>query len=167
MTDRIWAPWRSAYLSTISENNDGECLFCRIGLQSADQTDHVFLRRRHCYAVLNRYPYNNGHTLIVPYAHLSDPSQFGDEQRREFFGLIDEVKALLDEILHPDGYNIGMNIGHAAGAGIPDHIHMHIVPRWSGDGNFMPAVAATKVISQSLDELYQALAQASQRRRTE
>lgn len=163
--DRIWAPWRSAYLTTISDPKDGECLFCRIGSQPEDGTDHVFLRREHCYAVLNRYPYNNGHALIVPYAHLSDPGQFNDDQRREFFGLIDEVKSLLDEILHPDAYNIGMNIGHAAGAGIPDHIHMHIVPRWSGDGNFMPAIAGTKVISQSLDELHQALQQADRDRR--
>lgn len=161
--DRIWAPWRTQYLSDVSKQKG--CLFCRIGKARNNSEDRVFLRSKHCYAVLNKYPYNNGHALIVPYRHVSDLAKFSEEARRDFFDLLNEVKALLDEVLHPEGYNIGMNMGHAAGAGVPKHIHMHIVPRWIGDVNFMPVVTQTKVISQSLDELYNALIRADKARR--
>lgn len=162
--DRIWAPWRTAYLSTISEKQKG-CLFCRIGKQKKDKADHVFLRWKYCYAVLNLYPYNNGHSLVVPYRHIHDLNKMKEEERNEFFDLLNYVKSLLDEVLHSDGYNIGMNIGHAAGAGMPKHIHMHIVPRWQGDVNFMPVVGGVKVVSQSLGELHTALKKADKKRR--
>ena len=162
--DKIWAPWRTVYLSTVSKKQKG-CLFCRIGKQKKDKADHVFLRRKHCYAVLNLYPYNNGHVLIVPYRHINDLSKMKQEERDEFFDLLNHVKTLLDDTLHPDGYNIGMNIGHAAGAGMPKHVHMHIVPRWVGDVNFMPVVGSTKVVSQSLDELHKLLKKADKERK--
>jgi len=162
--DRIWAPWRRKYLSTVSKKQKG-CLFCRIGKQKKDKTDHVFLRGKHCYAVLNLYPYNNGHTLIVPHRHIDDLSKMKKEERDEFFDLLNYVKSLLDQVLHPDGYNIGMNIGHGAGAGIPKHVHMHIVPRWVGDVNFMPVVGGIKVVSQSLDELHNALKKADKKKK--
>lgn len=160
--DRIWAPWRADYLSAEQKKHKG-CLFCRIAKGSCDQTDHVFVRWTYCYAVLNRYPYNNGHALIVPYRHIADMANMKTEERAEFFDLLDYVKRLLQDTLNPEGYNIGMNIGHAAGAGVPKHIHMHIVPRWIGDVNFMPVIGQTKVISQSLDELYAALVKAQKR----
>lgn len=162
--DRIWAPWRSKYLTTINTKQKG-CLFCRIGKQQDDYADHVFLRRKYCYAVLNLYPYNNGHTLIVPYRHVDDVSKMRGPERLEFFELLNCVKSLLDEVLKPEGYNVGINIGRAAGAGIPRHVHMHVVPRWNGDVNFIPVTANTKVISQSLDELQAALKKADKKRK--
>lgn len=162
--ERIWAPWRREYLSTVSQKKAG-CLFCGIAKSRRDKTEHVFLRWTHCYAVLNLYPYNNGHALIVPYRHVDDVTKMSREAREEFFNLLGYVKTLLDDVLHPEGYNIGMNIGHAAGAGVPKHLHMHIVPRWIGDVNFMPVTAKTKVISQSLSELYAALIAADHSRK--
>jgi len=162
--DRIWAPWRTVYLSTVCKKQKG-CLFCRIGKGKKDKTDHVFLRWKHCYAVLNLYPYNNGHTLIVPYRHIDDLGKMKKEERLEFFDLLDYVKSLLDEALHPEGYNMGINIGHAAGAGVPGHVHMHVVPRWVGDVNFMPVIGGTKVVSQSLTELHRALVKADKKRK--
>lgn len=162
--DRIWAPWRREYLSAVFKKQKG-CLFCRIGKNGNDKAEHVFLRWKHCYAILNLYPYNNGHVLIVPYRHVADITKMTENARKEFFDLLNYVKILLDDVLHPEGYNIGMNLGHAAGAGVPKHLHMHIVPRWVGDVNFMPVIGQVKVISQSLDDLYQALVQADKKRR--
>lgn len=157
--DRIWAPWREQYLSAANKKEKG-CLFCRIGKGSEDDKEHVFVRGKHCFAVLNLYPYNNGHSLIIPYRHIDDLTKMTNEARQEFFDLLDHVKTLLDEVLHPEGYNIGMNIGRAAGAGLPRHLHMHIVPRWNGDVNFMPVCGQTKVISQALDVLHRTLVKA-------
>ncbi len=161
--DRIWAPWRTAYLQNATEKTDA-CLFCVIGKDGNGRQDHVFLRRTHCYAVLNRYPYNNGHVLIVPYRHINDLSLLTREEVLDCFETLSYVQSLLTEMLHPEGFNVGINIGRAAGAGIPDHIHLHIVPRWVGDVNFMPVLSDTRVISQSLDELHQALVSAHQKR---
>lgn len=162
--DHIWAPWRKAYLSNTHKKTQG-CLFCSIGKQKQDNNNYVFLRWKYCYAVLNLYPYNNGHILIVPYRHVADISKMKEEERKEFFDLLNYVKILLQKVLRPEGYNIGINIGSAAGAGIPKHIHMHVVPRWVGDVNFMPVVGGTKVISQSLKDLYQALKKADKENR--
>ncbi len=160
--DKLWAPWRSQYLTIIGDQKTKKkgCLFCRIAQENTDLKNAVFVRWTHCYAVLNIYPYNNGHSLIVPYRHVRDLSQLKQEERLELFDLMEYVKGLLVRELKPDGFNIGMNIGKAAGAGVPGHIHMHIVPRWSGDINFMPVICQTKVISQSLKELYKRLASA-------
>ena len=157
---RLWAPWRAQYLSEMSKREKGGCLFCRMAKSDSDAKNYVVLRRKHCFVVLNIYPYNNGHLLIVPYRHVSDLNKMRQDERLEFFDLLMYTKQLLEEVLHPEGFNIGMNIGHAAGAGVPKHLHMHIVPRWEGDVNFMPTVANIKVISQSLDELYRKLIEA-------
>ncbi|MFP4472257.1 MAG: HIT family protein [Candidatus Omnitrophota bacterium] len=156
MMDRIWAPWRTQYLSKMGKPEKG-CLFCRLKRSRSDKKNYVFARREHCYAVLNLYPYNNGHALIVPYRHTGDLRKLSSAETGEMFALLNDVQNDLDRVLHPDGYNVGMNMGKAAGAGVPKHIHMHIVPRWVGDVNFMPSVGSTKVISQSLDDLYRAL----------
>ncbi|HRZ39857.1 MAG TPA: HIT domain-containing protein [Candidatus Omnitrophota bacterium] len=160
--DKLWAPWRSQYLTAITDKKSKtkKCLFCRIAEEQDDRKNAIFVRREHCYAVLNIFPYNNGHSLVVPYRHVSDLSRLNEEEKLEFFALIDHVKGLMVRELNPDGFNIGMNIGKAAGAGVPDHIHMHIVPRWLGDVNFMPVISETKVISQSLNELYKRLSAA-------
>jgi ATP adenylyltransferase len=125
--------------------------------EKKDVSNFIFFRKKTCFSVLNIYPYNNGHSLVVPNRHVDDLSKLKVEERNELFDLIDETKALLDKVLSPQGYNIGMNLGKVSGAGFPDHLHVHIVPRWKGDVNFMPIIAETKVISQSLKELYKQL----------
>ena len=147
--DKLWAPWRINYINT--KNQGKGCIFCRA--KKAAAKDYVIFKTKHTLAMLNIYPYNNGHLLIAPLRHLRDISQLRQDEVLDLFKSLNRAKSLLSKVLHPQGYNIGFNITRAAGAGIAGHLHMHIVPRWVGDTNFMPVVAGTKVISQSLDEL--------------
>ena len=161
--DKIWAPWRVKYILKEVHENKG-CLFCRIAKEKKDAKNYVVVRSKYSYSVLNIYPYNNGHTLIVPDRHVDCLSKLKKEERNDLLDLLDEIQELIQKILKPQGFNIGINIGRSAGAGYPRHLHIHIVPRWRGDANFMPVVAQTKVISQSLRALYKELKHAHQRR---
>ncbi len=147
MSDILWAPWRHAYVSSSIDNRDKKCVFC-------DERSELWLFSTEKVRVyLNKFPYNNGHLLVAPIRHVSDISELS---REEFHALWDEVmrcKSILQQLMSPDGFNIGMNLGRVSGAGIDQHIHVHIVPRWNGDTNFMPVISDTKVISQSLEEL--------------
>ncbi len=164
--DRLWAPWRVPYITRIGKASKKKSgIFARMAKEKNDRRNLIFVRSRCCFAVLNLYPYNNGHTLILPYREVSDPADLTPDEVLDFFGLMNDVKELLTEVLRPDGFNIGMNIGRVAGAGMPEHLHLHIVPRWSGDVNFMPVVSNTRVVSQSLKALYDALSKAHRRRR--
>jgi ATP adenylyltransferase len=125
-----------------------------------DKKNFIVIRKKHAFTVLNIFPYNNGHVLVVPNREVADLSQLNDEEKKCLFDLMEETKDLLKKTLKPKGFNIGLNLGRVAGAGIPEHLHIHIVPRWWGDSNFMPVVADTKVISQSLKELYEVLTRA-------
>lgn len=154
----LWAPWRVKYIMALNKKEKG-CIFCKMCRQKNDRKNYIFLRSKHSFAVLNIYPYNNGHAMVVPYRHVPDLSRLNREEKKDLLGLLETTKALLDKTLKPQGYNIGMNLGRVSGAGFPGHIHIHIVPRWSGDTNFMPIVAATKVISQSLNALWKELNQ--------
>lgn len=127
------------------------CIFCAA---HAGKKDFVLFKTCRCAALLNIYPYNNGHTMVAPLRHARDWHALSAEEGTDMFNSVSRVIRVLDAILKPDGYNIGANLGRTAGAGIPGHLHIHIVPRWNGDTNFMPVVNGTKVISQSLDELY-------------
>ena len=160
---RIWAPWRVPYITQIIKKEKG-CIFCKLGKSKKDKNNLIFIRTEHCFAVLNLYPYNNGHTLVVPNRHVKDLRKLRSDETTDLFALLNYTKSLLDAVMHPDGYNIGMNIGRAAGAGVPGHIHIHIVPRWSGDANFMPVVSNTKVISQSLKALHTMLCREHKRK---
>ena len=151
---RLWAPWRKAYIRPKSKTRKKACLFCGLRLSKNDASNYVLKRSRHNYAVLNLYPYNNGHVLIVPNRHLARVDQMTAAEKLDWLGLYEEVQAALESFVSPDGFNVGLNLGRGAGAGIPGHLHLHIVPRWSGDSNFMPVVAGTKVISESLDSMY-------------
>jgi len=122
--------------------------------EKKDKKNLIFIRKPNAFAVLNLYPYSNGHCLILPNRHVGDISKLTQEEYAGLMGLLREVKDLLQSELNPQGFNIGMNLGRIAGAGIPDHVHIHIVPRWKGDHNFMPVTAETKVISQSLSVIY-------------
>ena len=157
--DKLWAPWRVEYVAKIVKKTKG-CVFCNIRKEKKDKTNFIIKRTKHAYSVLNIYPYNNGHMLIVPNRHVPDLSDLSHEERDDLLDLLQEMKALLAKTMHADGYNIGINLGKAAGAGFPKHVHIHLVPRWQGDVNFMPVTADTKVVSQSLRTLYDQLSKA-------
>ena len=156
--DIIWAPWRLEYVKAPhNKDAEGKCIFCEFPSRDDDSRYYVFLRRRHCFGMLNRYPYNNGHLLIAPYKHVSELRDLPDDTASDIMAAVRDCVEAHRKIIQPHGFNIGLNIGEAAGAGIADHIHWHIVPRWEGDTNFMPVIANTKIIPQSLKEMYQLL----------
>ena len=151
---RLWAPWRLEY---ILDNRKGACIFCQKPLAKKDRVNYILLRGQTSFVMLNTFPYNNGHVMIVPYRHISSVEQMNSEESVEMMGLTKRMVALLREVMQPEGFNIGMNLGKSAGAGIESHIHLHVVPRWVGDYNFMPVVSDTKVIPEALDETYRKL----------
>jgi len=157
--DRLWAPWRLNYITGLQQKNKG-CIFCNIFREKKDKKNYIFCRSEHSFAVLNIYPYNNGHVLILPNRHVKDISDLKKSEREDLFDLLDNVKRLLKATLKPQGFNIGMNIGRISGGGIPGHVHVHVVPRWRGDVNFMPVISSTRVISQSLTALHDKLTRA-------
>ncbi|MDP8211879.1 MAG: HIT domain-containing protein [Candidatus Zapsychrus exili] len=161
--DKLWAPWRLAYITDDKKDKKG-CVFCNILKEKKDKKNYIFLRSKNSFAVLNIFPYNNGHVLIIPNRHVSDLSKLKKDEREDLFDLLGEAKSLIDQTLKPGGYNVGINLGKVAGAGFPGHLHIHLVPRFRGDVNFMPVTADTKVISQSLKTLYDRLSDAKKRK---
>jgi ATP adenylyltransferase len=153
--DQLWAPWRLAYVAAPKAPADDEpCFLCRGLAADDDRGNLIALRTPLSVVVLNRFPYNNGHLLIAPRAHKGRLDELNSEELLDTQETLRRLVGTLDELLHPDGFNIGLNLGRAAGAGLPGHLHWHIVPRWNGDTNFMPVLADVKVIVQSLDSLY-------------
>ena len=148
---RLWAPWRAA---VVSHRRPRRCIFCTARSTTADRRHHVVARGRYAFCLLNRYPYNNGHLLIAPYRHVGRLEALRAEEWMDIFHLSERLTRRLTHWLHPEGFNLGMNLGRVTGAGFPGHLHLHVVPRWMGDTNFMPVVSGTKVLPQSLDELY-------------
>ncbi|HQP10819.1 MAG TPA: HIT domain-containing protein [Candidatus Omnitrophota bacterium] len=157
--DKLWAPWRVTYVTQVARKKKG-CVFCHILKEKKDKKHFIIKRTKHAFSVLNIYPYNNGHVMIIPNRHVADLSDLSRTEREGLMDLLQETKVLLDKTMHADGYNIGINLGKTAGAGFPKHVHIHMVPRWQGDVNFMPVTGNTKVISQSLEALYQHLSKA-------
>ena len=147
--DKLWAPWRVNYIMGKKEKG---CVLCRLLKQTGGKS-LVVKRSALSFALLNAYPYNNGHIMIIPNRHTSDVGRLSRAEVLDMHRLTGEMITLLKKTLRPKGFNLGMNLGRAAGAGIADHLHLHIVPRWNGDTNFMPVTGSTKIISQSLDEL--------------
>ena len=156
--DKLWAPWLVKYVTKILSKTK-KCVFCDILSKRNDRKNFIFLRTKHSFAVLNIYPYNNGHVLVMPYKHVNDLSKLTQNELMDLMNLVNRTKKLLDKAMKAKGYNIGINLGRAAGAGFPGHVHIHIVPRWSGDVNFMPVLTNTKVISESLKALWTRLMQ--------
>lgn len=151
---QLWAPWRRRY---IEQGAPGGCIFCDKVKERDDRKNHIVGRTATCFSMLNLFPYNGGHMMIAPFRHVAD---LDDLEYRELTGLIALVRdsiSLLKRTLRPDGFNVGINLGPAAGAGVADHVHVHVVPRWRGDTNFMPVTAGTKVIPQALDAMYEVL----------
>ena len=157
--DQLWAPWRLAYIANPPKpHEDPGCFLCRGLADHDDRTHLIALRTARSAVVLNRFPYNNGHLLVAPLAHKGQLSELTEDELLDLQLILRRMVALLSEAMRPDGYNVGLNLGRVAGAGLPGHLHWHIVPRWNGDTNFMPVLADVKVISQSLDALYELLA---------
>jgi len=150
--DRLWSPWRSNYIESFSKKNkDDECVFCKALTEDIQSDDSlVIYKGEKVFVMLNLFPYNNGHLMIIPYRHISDPLLLTEEETIEIMKLNKMIMAAITKVMNPQGFNFGANFGKAAGAGIHEHIHFHIVPRWMGDTNFMPALGEVKIISQDL-----------------
>lgn len=151
--DKLWAPWRSKYIYLRKQKR---CIFCGNETSNAKK-NHIIGRSRHSFAMLNLYPYNNGHVMIAPYRHVKSLEMLNKAELADLIDLMNKVKVVIDKKLKPDGFNIGINIGKIGGAGFAGHVHIHIVPRWAGDTNFMPLVANTKVVSESLEAMVELL----------
>lgn len=154
---RIWAPWRMKY---ILQSRKAGCFLCSIFKSRRDQRHLVLQRGAYCYLLLNRYPYNNGHLMVAPYRHAATLENMRPEEMNEMMQLTSKACKALRKCMRPDGFNLGLNIGTAAGAGLKDHLHLHIVPRWEGDTNFMPVFGEVKIIPQPLDEVWRKLRKA-------
>ncbi len=150
---QLWSPWRMQYVATLKKSKN-KCKFCDIEQNSNDKEKFVVIHDLYNFVVMNIYPYNTGHLLIVPYEHTQDITTLSDMILNESMSLIRSSITVLKHVYKPDGFNVGLNIGSAAGAGITDHIHFHVVPRWKGDTNFLPVLGETKVISQDLKMSY-------------
>lgn len=151
----LWAPWRSHYITTLSKQK--ECVFCKAVHRDMYNNNYVLHQSKFSIAILNRYPYNNGHTMIAPVRHVPSPELLSNEELLDLMKTVNIIISALRLCYNPDGINIGANIGKAAGAGIEGHLHIHVVPRWYGDANFMTVVAGTKVIPESLDDTWNKL----------
>jgi ATP adenylyltransferase len=154
--ERLWAPWRMAYVGKGDEPSGG-CIFCDKPGEGRDEENLIVHRGETMFVILNAFPYNSGHLMIVPYRHLSDMRDLDERELLEWMTLTRRMLSALETAFKPEAYNIGINLGRPAGAGIADHVHLHIVPRWSGDTNFMPVVADTKVLPEALEQSYRKL----------
>lgn len=158
--DRLWSPWRSQYIQSFgTAEEDKGCVFCEALASDRDDERYLVKRHRHCFTMLNLYPYNSGHLLIIPNRHTSSYLELERAAYREMHEVIRDWLGVFAAVMHPQGFNFGSNIGRVGGAGIDSHIHMHLVPRWSGDANFMPVIADTKVISESMADTMEKLRQ--------
>lgn len=147
--NHLWAPWRMTY---VAGEKPAQCVLCQAAQGTDDAESHVLYRGEHVFVILNRFPYNSGHLMVVPYEHVGDFTQLSTEQLAEMMDISQGVLEVFRECLHAQGSNLGMNLGQAAGAGINDHLHLHAVPRWVGDTNFLTAVEDTRVVPQSLSD---------------
>jgi ATP adenylyltransferase len=156
--EQLWAPWRLAYVAAAKPPApDDPCFICKALSEAEDCRNLIVLRTPWSVVLLNRFPYNNGHLLVAPRAHKGRLDELTHEEILETQRVLARMVQTLGELMQPDGYNLGLNLGRVAGAGLPGHLHWHVVPRWNGDTNFMPVLADVKVIVQSLDALYDLL----------
>lgn len=150
---RLWAPWRIAYIKEIEKITD--CIFCTKPKERDDNKNFILYRGTHTFVILNIFPYNSGHLMVAPYRHMANLEDLNREETEELWYFLKVSLKALKEVFNPDGFNIGINLGKAAGAGFDEHVHFHIVPRWTGDTNFMPILGETKVIPEALQETYE------------
>jgi len=154
--DTLWAGWRSEYIASIGEPDIDGCLFCRLPAGS-DKDALILERGEFGFTVLNRYPYTTGHVMVAPYRHAEGPTKLEPDEQIDLWRLAGNAMKTIDATMRPDGYNLGANLGRVAGAGVPGHFHLHLVPRWSGDANFMTTVGATRVLPEDLTVTWQRL----------
>jgi ATP adenylyltransferase len=154
MNRPLWAPWRIEYI--LSEKN-GDCFLCQIFAEKEDHKNLLLFRGKTCAIIMNRYPYNSGHVMVAPYRHTAALEELSPEENLEMAALTARTVAVLRDVMAPQGFNIGINLGEAAGAGLKDHLHQHIVPRWTGDTNFMPVLGGPRVMPESLEATYDLL----------
>jgi len=156
--DRLWSPWRMEYISAAKEHEEGEgCIFCDLPAAGDDEAVHILARAELAYVVLNAFPYNPGHVLVAPLRHTGDLESLEEPELRDIDRLLQRSVTVLRGEMDPQGFNVGMNLGRVAGAGVPGHLHWHVVPRWNGDTNFMPVVGQTRVLPELIDETYRKL----------
>jgi len=155
---QLWAPWRMTYIRGEAEKPEDGCIFCIRDILGEDRERLILHRGDHAFVLMNKYPYTNGHLMVAPYRHTADPAELSEAEALEMHRLLVFCRDALRERIAPHGFNIGMNLGQVAGAGIADHLHLHVVPRWSGDTNFMPVFADVRVIPQHLEATYEHLA---------
>jgi ATP adenylyltransferase len=153
--DYLWTPWRYAYVS--GADKAAGCIFCDLPQQGDDRKARIVHRGHHCYVILNTYPYTSGHVMIVPFAHLDELQKLPPAAAQEMMALAQKMEGVLRAVYRPEGINVGVNIGAAAGAGVAGHVHMHVLPRWTADSNFMTAVSETRVLPEALDTTYERL----------
>jgi ATP adenylyltransferase len=154
---RIWAPWRLAYVKDASKGSGEECIFCAKPAEDDDEANLIVHRGERCFVILNLFPYTNGHLMVAPYEHVATLPELDTETVTEMMTMAQQAMRILEEAYEPHGYNLGFNQGRVAGAGVEHHIHMHVVPRWGGDTNFMPVLADTRVMPQTLEQSYATL----------
>ncbi len=158
--ESLWAPWRMDYIKGAAPD---ECIFCLRDRGDEDLRRLVLLRTQHCFVIMNRYPYTNGHLMVAPFRHSADPGSLSEAEVLDLHRLICLSREVLCDCARPDGFNIGLNLGKVAGAGVAEHLHCHIVPRWSGDTNFMPVLADVRVVPEHLEATYAQLRAGFQR----
>lgn len=152
---QIWAPWRMEYI--LSEKEEG-CIFCNKPKEDQDKKNYILHRGRTSFVMMNLYPYISGHLMIAPYRHTPDTTALSQDELTELMAITNKSIEVLKKAISPEGFNVGMNLGKVAGAGIEEHVHIHVVPRWAADTNFMPVFTDTRVIPEGLDETYEKLA---------
>lgn len=157
MAEQLWAPWRFEYISKADSGSSGGCIFVDLPAQDDDAKNLILYRGKAAFVMLNAFPYTSGHLMVAPYKHTAELDQLDDAELLEINQLVAKCVKWIGAVYQPHGYNIGVNLGEAGGAGIPTHVHWHIVPRWKGDTNFMTSVGNVRVIPQSLEKSYELL----------
>lgn len=153
--EHIWTPWRYHYITNVDRTPG--CVFCNLLTEGDDRTNLILFRGKHNFIVLNLYPYTSGHLMVIPFQHEASLARCDEETTNEMMQLAKRTEEILQQEYHPEGFNLGWNLGRAAGAGVKEHLHLHIVPRWQGDANFMTSIAETRVLPEDLTQTYERL----------
>lgn len=156
--NHLWSPWRMAYIENHTKENG--CVFCNAQAQADSEENLIAFRGKNAYVILNRFPYTSGHLMVIPFSHAPNLEELDPETRAEMMELTSRCTTILREVYRTQSFNVGVNIGEAAGAGVLGHVHIHIVPRWAGDTNFMASVGATRVLPEALEDTYKRIRQA-------
>lgn len=163
MVESLFAPWRFDYVTTVDQRNRDECIFCRALTSENERSTLTLLRRESCFALLNLYPYTSGHCMVAPNVHVSDLDVLDDNTLTEMMVVVRELMGVLRDLYQPHGFNVGCNVREAAGAGIEEHLHLHVVPRWRGDTNLMGVIGDTRVIPEDLHQTFDKITRALDR----